>query len=673
MDLKYAPFSSSINPGFWNSFTKLKLEVLGLEENALEVEATYSNKDQKDLPAMMNVDWDAFESPSKPKNLTWNAYSVKGNVINYNTMEAFKKFDKVQYLNGTESKILLDAIQSDKVLEDPRILSRFVIHMFADLKKYHYYYWFAFPAFVLPKEIQLQKKPTLISEEFSEDKCKAFSSAYQTWKKDNPKQSGYFWIHSDKEIIYSLKEGMENQDQNLILGFADPSTLPEYPGWPLRNLLALISLKRPEKLQEGIKILALRQKAINSELSIGSSLMLTVQCSSGEYSRENWQITGWEKNDKGQFAPKFANMKASMDPKSLAESSVDLNLKLMKWRLVPDLDLNKMYNVKCLLLGSGTLGCNVARCLLGWGVKNITFVDNGKVSYSNPVRQSLFNFEDCLEGGKPKAETASETLKKIFPGVQTKGYTINIPMPGHPISDSLKPKVQNDYESLEELIKSHDVIYLLMDTRESRWLPTVMAAHHGKLVINAALGFDSFLVMRHGIRNQDSWTADIGSNLKGCVPGNQLGCYFCNDVVAPGDSTKDRTLDQQCTVTRPGVSYQAAAFAVELMASVLQHPQGLMASSSIGPAENEEGPLGETFHSLRGSISNFHFTRPTTQRFSNCTACSQKVLEEFAQKGFQLLLATSDNPKYLEDLTGLSNLMSDMNFDDVIVCSDDDF
>ena len=138
-------------------------------------------------------------------------------------------------------------------------------------------------------------------------------------------------------------------------------------------------------------------------------------------------------------------MKSAMDPKSLAESSVDLNLKLMKWRLVPDLDLTKMYNVKCLLLGSGTLGCNVSRCLLGWGVKNITFVDNGKVSYSNPVRQSLFNFDDCLNGGKSKAEAAAEMLKKIFPGVKTEGHNLSIPMPGHPISDSIRPRVQNDY------------------------------------------------------------------------------------------------------------------------------------------------------------------------------------------------------------------------------------
>ena len=50
-------------------------------------------------------------------------------------------------------------------------------------------------------------------------------------------------------------------------------------------------------------------------------------------------------------------------------------------------------------------------------MRKITLVDSARVSFSNPVRQPLFDFEDCLNSGKPKAACAAEKLKKIFPGV----------------------------------------------------------------------------------------------------------------------------------------------------------------------------------------------------------------------------------------------------------------
>lgn len=64
--------------------------------------------------------------------------------------------------------------------------------------------------------------------------------------------------------------------------------------------------------------------------------------------------------------------------------------------------------------------------LQGWGVRTITFVDSGKVSFSNPVRQPLFEFADCLDGGKPKAECAAASLKKIFPGIVSQTGNIEL-------------------------------------------------------------------------------------------------------------------------------------------------------------------------------------------------------------------------------------------------------
>lgn len=84
--------------------------------------------------------------------------------------------------------------------------------------------------------------------------------------------------------------------------------------------------------------------------------------------------------------------------------------------MVPELDLKKIATTKCLLFGAGTLGCSVARNLIAWGIRVITFVDSGHVSYSNPVRQSLFRYDDAVNR-REKAKTAAERLLEICPGI----------------------------------------------------------------------------------------------------------------------------------------------------------------------------------------------------------------------------------------------------------------
>lgn len=102
----------------------------------------------------------------------------------------------------------------------------------------------------------------------------------------------------------------------------------------------------------------------------------------------------------------------------LSDAAVNLNLKLMKWRLVPNLNLEKITSLKCLLLGAGTLGCSVARLLLGWGITTITFVDGSNVSYTNTVRQSLYTYADAMEH-RFKALAARDALLEIRPNMES--------------------------------------------------------------------------------------------------------------------------------------------------------------------------------------------------------------------------------------------------------------
>lgn len=342
-------------------------------------------------------------------------------------------------------------------------------------------------------------------------------------------------------------------------------------------------------------------------------------------------MTGWERNSQNKLSPRATDLKSLLDPTSIADQSLDLNLKLMKWRIAPEINLDVIKNTKVLLLGAGTLGCYVARVLLAWGVRSITFVDNGSVSYSNPVRQPLFTFDSC---GKPKATTAAESLKQIFPLVQANAVELEVPMIGHPVTNEAQQS--QDFEVLRDLIRAHDVIYLLMDSRETRWLPTVMGCAEGKIVMNAALGFDSYLVMRHGSYDQNS--------------NDRLGCYFCQDIVAPTDSLTDRTLDQMCTVTRPGVALMASSQSVELLVSILQHPK------RNDSTPDEKVILGNIPHQIRGFLSEFKTLQLKTPAYEHCSACSHAVVEEFKSRGWDFVRDALNNYKIVEDLSGLTSV-----------------
>ncbi|KAM8916242.1 ubiquitin-like modifier-activating enzyme ATG7 isoform 2-T2 [Spinachia spinachia] len=703
LKLQFAPFSSALEAGFWHQLTQKKLNDYRLDESPKSIKGYYYNGDPLGLPTRLTLEFSAFEvdGPTPAR-----CCPATGTLYNTNTLDAFKTTDKKALLEK-EAKEIWDAIQSGAALKDPSLLCKFILLTFADLKKYNFYYWFCFPALCFPEGIKIVQPPSALEKVFSSKQITALQEAYDNLCiKRGTTAEPYFIMKYTADTVEMA--ALENLDtfftdiKKVTVGVYDPCTLSQHPGWPLRNLLVLLASQWGSKL-DTVQVLCYRDRTMQGSRSIQHSVVLQIKLPKHPLNSACPKSVGWEKNPKGAMGPRMVNLSECMDPKRLAESSVDLNLKLMRWRLVPSLDLDKVVSTKCLLLGAGTLGCNVARTLMGWGVRHITFVDNAKISYSNPVRQPLYEFEDCLGGGKSKATAAAERLTKIFPGVNAEGFNMSIPMPGHPVnfSEATLSQAQRDVEHLEKLICEHDVVFLLMDTRESRWLPTVIAASKRKLAVNAALGFDTFVVMRHGLKKPpvsqsasagaDSSTSCSsasssstpagsaspvpGSSLFSNIPGHKLGCYFCNDVVAPGDSTRDRTLDQQCTVSRPGLAMIAGALAVEMMVSILQHAEGGYAVASSSEDRMNEPPtsLGLVPHQIRGFLSRFDNVLPASLAFDKCTACSPIVLENYEREGFDFLSQVfNSSHSFLEDLTGLTLLHQETQAAEIWDMSDDE-
>ncbi|QRV99149.1 ubiquitin-like modifier-activating enzyme ATG7 [Ceratobasidium sp. AG-Ba] len=658
--IQFTPLSSLVQPAFWHDLVRLKIDVLKLSSESQPVSASYAaGKSVVDretgqdvaLGCQLVLGGDGLsQRPSTPAH----AVRVNGILKNYNTVEEFKAADKSALFNELADE-LWAKMHSETGLTDLDYLNKFLVLTFADLKKYKFFYWFAFPAFVARPAWEIDPLGWVSAEEqLGRETLGSIHASLSKSPGEEASHPAFFIIRSGKESSYetapiaeweSFFNGVPNEER--ILGFVDPSANPQSPGWPLRNLLTLLHTRLG--VSGPLKVLAWRDTESPGPNRVWHSRIGQVSMASAATAETTRPTAvGWEKNTQGKLGPRLADLAPMMDPSRLADQAVDLNLKLMRWRILPALDLEKVSQTKCLLLGAGTLGCYVARTLMGWGVRTITFVDSARVSFSNPVRQPLFEFVDCLDGGKPKAACAADSLKKIFPGVNATGIDMSIPMPGHPIPPAALEKTKADVAKLEALITDHDAVFLLMDSRESRWLPTVLGAAKGKIVMNAALGFDSFLVMRHGVR---------AAHASGESP--RLGCYYCNDIVAPADSLADRTLDQMCTVTRPGLAAIASSTAVEILVSLLQHPKGINAPAPKQDDENSESILGLVPHQLRGFLAQFSNKLITGAAYDKCTGCSETVIKEYESQGFEMMLKAFNETGYLEKLTGLDKLHAD--------------
>ena len=721
--VKLVPFSSTVDSSFWVKYCQEKLDTIQLSDDPLPFypfwtavtprlhcdEAAFRVVVDNNLEGNTSSDDDGFTAISSHNERV----AVHAQLLGYNSVERFQTVDKNRLLQSH----FLHGFLSD---HDPTVvksLTQVLLLTYADLKQYRVVYWFAFPSFATPLRVTqchpwstfrntcdwLSASPPLAIQldalrrkQHDDDNSTTGSSLFP-----------YFLIASEecRPLSKLAYDSLDNQD-DIVFGFFDPtrvaanvptasSSEPQSPppilGWPLRNLVAYLSFHlnlggtvvtilsyRPQHVRRLDVDPTRAACSIEDDHHSTGSIVVHVRvptlqeygcrpndATSGKMDTTKFPIVGWELNARGKPGPRAVNLQSLLDTRRLAIQAADLNLKLMKWRMLPKLNVDLLQDLRVLVIGAGTLGCTVSRVLLGWGVRKFVIVDNSTVSYSNPVRQSLFTLEDC-HANRPKAVAAAQALSTVAANVESEGHIVSIPMPGHPSSlgstvsssprDGPGDALRETVTKLDAMVQECDVVFLLTDTRESRWLPTVMAAAHNKMLINAALGLDSWLVMRHG----GGFSADCKS---------RLGCYFCNDVVAPENSTRNRTLDQQCTVTRPGLAPIASSMAVELMVALLHHPHGLNANPPLPSATARQfsptlaghdtsepsSELGLVPHQIRGSLVSYTMMTPTVPAFGHCTACSRPVVDAYVENKLELVwkACESTDSAFLEHLTGL--------------------
>ena len=127
----------------------------------------------------------------------------------------------------------------------------------------------------------------------------------------------------------------------------------------------------------------------------------------------------------------------------------------------------KLLNAKVLIIGAGGLGAPAAMYLAAAGVGTIGIADADEVDLSNLQRQIIHMTADV---GKPKVQSAKETMEAINPDVTVKTYRVFV-----------------DSESIMDLIKDYDFIIDGTDNFPAKFLINDACVMAGKPFSHAGI------------------------------------------------------------------------------------------------------------------------------------------------------------------------------------------
>ena len=176
--LKFLLFSSMIDSTFWYSLSRLKLEHLRLDDAPLELFATFHAELNSSLPALASLNYETLQHIASDKNHQQQQQSSSNNNSEHRLYGQLKLFNTLAEFSASDKKELIadagraiwesitnEERQSEVDGDLERHLSRFLMIAFADLKRYAYHYWCAFPALNFPavcsEDVSLNSGETL--------------------------------------------------------------------------------------------------------------------------------------------------------------------------------------------------------------------------------------------------------------------------------------------------------------------------------------------------------------------------------------------------------------------------------------------------------------------------------------------------------------------------------
>ena len=325
-------------------YTEYQNKILNEYKYENAIKPVYCYYEPKEGNSFLRFEEFSFD-PSKNPQVTGKLFSIEGLLVHYSTQDSFQKLDNLE--------TVYDCLKKNKEKY------QFILFIYGDLKTFLFKF-----KFVLLHNKGVEYKISAIKKEIGEDLQKKLNEIAEK-NKDKINEEFAHLLSEDTILLYDINSELNTIPiliKNAVYNFGSDK---------ITNVILL--------------------KNIENNLTFKNSLYLTLQ---------NVSILAIEKElESIQLSIKdvevnSVDLKSMFNPETIAENAVDLNINLMKWRMCPYLNTDIIRQHKYLLIGAGTLGCHVSRALLGWGARHITFIDNGKVSYSNPVRQSLYTFED---------------------------------------------------------------------------------------------------------------------------------------------------------------------------------------------------------------------------------------------------------------------------------------